>query len=325
MTPSAATMLESVARAHTPSIPPVIPPAPVATSAEPKPTPIVAPPIPPVEPPVAVVAAAPVALPIPEPEPEFAPAEPDYEFDCPAALVSGREALVYLNNTKDTGLLTILSQDEAVHVYFNEGQVCFLSTDNPTLYLGEMVSPWKKTSADSLAAYEEQGQTGKPYVITLNQQEVRLRSTQLTTMIRRAGEEALVRALFTRQTRLRFRRLAQLPAFTTEFAQGYSLLQLLLLSYRAVRGWETIEKEIAHSGVVVNYTRYFERYADQLDLSDTEAKVIASVDGHRTIAEIAQESGCSTLEVGAVLYGFIRLGLIAVTMIPDSNAIVSPM
>lgn len=309
ITPAAAPLIgESV---RTPLPPPV--PAPAVTPAPaPIPAPAIAPP-----PPVP----APVATPATAPRQGLA----EYEFDCPAALVSGREALVYLNNAKVTGLLSITSEEESVLVFFNEGEVCFLSSDNPTIYLGDATSPWKKTSENSLAAYEEQGRTGKPFILTLNQLEVRLHSNQLKTMLRRAGEDALVRALFTRKTRLRFQTLQALPEYTQEFEQSFSLIQLLLLSYRAVRGWETIEKEIAHSGVVVNFTRYFEGYADQLDLNDVEAKVISCVDGHHSVAEIAQETGLSTLEVGAVLYGFIRLGLIAVTLIPDSTAVVSPM
>lgn len=355
MTPSAASFLQgpppaavpntdAVASGGTPPLPPPAPvvaprTTPVAAPALAAPAPTAPPPIPaPVQTPVTPPAPAPApaktrgtvtvkAAPEPTPEPAPAPAAPapSYEFDVPAALVSGREALVYLNHSKDTGVLKIVSEEETVQVYFKAGEVLFLSTDNPTIYLGDTTSPWKKTSANSLAAYEEQVKTGKPYIITLNQAEVRLTSNQLTTMVRRAGEEALVRALFVRNTRLRFRRLETLPEYVEQFAQTYSTLQLLLLSYRAVRGWETIEKEIAHSGVVVNFTRYFDSYADQLDLSDTEAKVIASVDGEKTVAEIAQATNCSTLEVGSVLYGFIRLGLITVTMIPDSNAIVSPM
>jgi hypothetical protein len=240
-----------------------------------------------------------------------------YEIDCPTALVSGREVLVFVGQQEWTGVCNIYCEEEVVEIFFQNGEVQLISSNNPGLYALDEDVPWKEQMVSE--AMEEQSISGAPLFITLNNREVRMTTGKLSRILRDCGEEALKRALAIRTTRIRFKKLPRLPDFAEQHALSYSMFQLLLVSYRTVQSWERIQTIIPSPGTIPSATNYLETLADELDFNDDELEVIQHIDGQTSCAEIISNIGKDPLVTASIICGLGKLGLVTPVYVPPGD------
>ncbi len=244
-----------------------------------------------------------------------------YEIDVPAALVSGREVLVYVNREKLTGQCSISLDEESILIFTKDGEVRLVTSNNPENYADGAENPWRDELYD--AAAEEQRMSGKPVFIALNQKEVRVTLAKMKRMLREQGEACVKRAFATRSARLRFKRMQHLPDFVEHFSDPTPMLQLLMVSYRITQPVANIITELPNTGVIVVPSTFFRNYRDQIQLSPEEEKLCEFVDGERAVLEAALAAGLDLQEAASIIYGFLKLGLMTIVHVPQDGTMPS--
>ena len=85
---------------------------------------------------------------------------------------------------------------------------------------------------------------------------------------------------------------------------------LLMEAARRIDEWTRIEKRIPHLGVVPTLAPAPDASEGQLDLLPPEWEVLALIDGHRDVREIAAELGRSDFDVAKTLFGLESAGVV---------------
>ncbi len=240
-----------------------------------------------------------------------------YEIDVPAALVSGREVLVFISQQEWTGLCNIYCEEEVVEVFFVQGDIQMITSNNASIYVVDEEIPWREELI--LEAIEEQSISGQPLFITLNSREVRLTRAKIQRMVRKCGEEAIKRALAQRTTRIRFKKLAQMPDYVQHYGETQSMFQLLLVSYRVPQPWDRIAALVPNPGVIPGPTDYLESLGDELEFNDTEIEVIQYLDEQTSVGDIIRDLGKSARDVASTLCALSKLGLVELVYVPDES------
>jgi hypothetical protein len=131
--------------------------------------------------------------------------------------------------------------------------------------------------------------------------------------VRRVVLDQVVDAIFELTTweRAEFGFLPARPHDTPEVPLSVAVDQLLVEVARRRDDWEALARVIPDLGAVPRFREATS--ASTASLEPDEFAVLASVDGERTIRELAQDLGYGELEAARIVYALLLLGLIEVT------------
>jgi hypothetical protein len=139
----------------------------------------------------------------------------------------------------------------------------------------------------------------------LGEQLVRLghvEQAQLNQALARQTEELMYEAIRWGEGEFAFYITENLPVETREAELQLSVDQILMEGFRRVDEWGMIEKEIRSFDTVLAPSRDSTGVIKQIQLEPDEERVLALVDGRRSIKDIIRDSRRSSFDACKVLY-----------------------
>ena len=131
-----------------------------------------------------------------------------------------------------------------------------------------------------------------------------------TAVLHRMGLAALVAASAGDPRSFRWHDVAPLPAPVARHARTITADQLALERLRQVDDWSQVELEIASLEQICSRSPGMRERLPALDLNDTEQRVLALVNGRRSVRAIVDGCRLSTFEVFHALFRLIQARLV---------------
>lgn len=218
----------------------------------------------------------------------------------------------------DAGALALQPHALAVTlVYFREGEVVLVTSLDPSEHCRGDAHGLAGVSSESLAsAAAEQRISGKPIFVTLSERGLLSSSFDLPTFLHRTGRRLLLESSDARQLHFAWRDLASLPSYVVEFGRNVRMNRETI-PFDAVASSQTTSKPSLRQITLERLRKFSEGAADagpaaatvlhravhftdklrEVSLDATERRVLASIDGRFSVAEVAARCG---LELGEV-------------------------
>jgi DNA-binding response OmpR family regulator len=261
---------------------------------------------------------------------------PDLEtalFDGPGApalagdlsVVSIAEVLQLLQLQRQSGFLVVRRGEVRVTLAFKEGQVRLVTGDNLPLelLLGNILVRQKLMEQKDLEVLLSNRRGTRR---RLGSQVVKLgymTEEQLHQALRLQSSEIVYALLRWAGGHFSFRRSDELPPEVVEFDFGLGIDELLMEGFRRVDEWGLIEEAIGSFATVLR--RAASSDGTEPSLTEEERKVLARVDGRRSVEEIIREVGSGTFEVAKILYRLISAKVVSVqpteSVTPDPTVV----
>jgi CheY-like chemotaxis protein len=232
-------------------------------------------------------------------------------FRCSTRLLPVDTAMRHLAGAHATGELRIEHAAETVHVFFEAGEIVLVSSNNPKSYCAGAEFDFHSVPHDAIAAaVQVQTDQAIPFFIALERSGHIQPGEELDRLLIQQGERTVARAFQAEGSVGSFLPLDKLPATVKASRQKFTLLQLLLVSYRCVDDWLTIEQGMPGMNMPIERCEDFDDGVTQLGFDDDEYAVLRMVNDSRTPLEMARDGGLDPYLVGKVLFRFARLGII---------------
>ncbi len=232
---------------------------------------------------------------------------------CPASLAPLDSVLRHLHDNRLTGELRLETGEETILAFLNQGETVFLTTNHPRNYCAGAVCDFQAVShaaiGEAVRAQEEQS---IPFFISLNDVGQLPPDASLESLLNTQGQQCLARAFKSPALEVSFHPLKKLPAIAKQHACEIPLTQLLIVCYRMVDDWFTLEKVFPEMDTALAPTSEMESRLRDLALDAGEAKVMAGMRAGITTSQLAALVDMPTYELCRVLYRFIKLGMVSV-------------
>lgn len=232
---------------------------------------------------------------------------------CPASLAPLDSVLRHLHDNRLTGELRLETGEETILAFLNQGETVFITTNHPRNYCAGAVCDFQAVShaaiGEAVRAQEEQS---IPFFISLDDAGQLPPDASLESLLNIQGQQCLARAFKSPALEVSFHPLKKLPAIAKQHACEIPLTQLLIVCYRMVDDWFTLEKVFPEMDAALAPTSEMEARLRDLALDASEAKVIAGMRGGLTASQLAAIVEMPTYELCRVLYRFIKLGMVSV-------------
>ncbi len=239
------------------------------------------------------------------------PAEAPGALRCPSSLVPLDALLRHLHTNRATGELRVETDDETVLVCLEEGEAVLLTTNHPRNYCAGAACDFQAVPhtviGEAVRAQEEQS---LPFFLTLQIEGHLPPGAVLGELLTAQGEKCLARAFAAREAVATFLPLERLPAVVRAHRLDLPLSRLLLVCYRTVDDWFTLEKVVPEMDAVMVPTPELKTHVGELGLDAAETQIIEAAQSGRTVAELAEATALKPFEVCRVLYRFLRLGFL---------------
>ncbi len=213
------------------------------------------------------------------------------------------DVITFLNNTKRTGALVVLSDRIKKTLFFEEGDVRMATSNIPEDRLGALLFRFGMVTheqlEEALAAQSGSRRLGR-VLIEMNV----ITAHDLYTIIRRQVEEIFFSVLLMRTGVFYFYDLEQDKTLPQQL--NLQTQNLLLDGVRRIDEMSYFRERIPHRHTVI------ERRADitPKQLVGLEKQIYDLVDGQRSVDEIARESRLGEFETTKVLFHLMQLGYV---------------
>ncbi len=225
-------------------------------------------------------------------------------------IMSTDTVLLHLASKNSTGALHLQLNGELVKVFFHNGLVAAISSDNPKNYCTGAAFDFKSLARERITqAVVLQRRYALPFFAALHQDGY-LNGEKLAELLRTQGRNTIVRALTAASVEFRFHPLAKLPAWVEQFSLKRPVRDLMLEVYRGVEDWLTIESTIGDYEAILGRSKDYSDALSRLPLTGEEKQILDLIDGQLSVQEVINWSGSSAFVVGGILYRFIKMGLL---------------
>ncbi len=219
-----------------------------------------------------------------------------------------------LDLSRKTGVLTVSSRlrHNQGRVYFDDGKVVAAEVQSNPHPLGELlVRAGKVTEADLRRArdMQEQGDGRRLGEILVVIDAISER--ELERQVRFQIEEVVFELMSWREGYFSFEEgpLERIPA---EAAIRIATESVLMEGARRIDEWSRIEGKIPHLGVVPMLAPGGDGESGGLDLLPAEWEVLAAIDGHASVREIARQLARSEFDVAKIIFGLEAAGIVCI-------------
>ncbi len=204
-----------------------------------------------------------------------------------------------------TGCLTLSDGSNFGYLYFDRGRVVYSAVSTRTDRLGELLVQEGAVDRRALsAALEAQAHRPGRRVGEIFVKRGDLSEEELSRVLRAQVEETAYSFFGWRRGSFRFEPEAA-PGPATGPLVSITPEQLLLEGARRVEEWSAIRKRIPALDLV--FVRVGEMRADP---GERGRRILALLDGERTVADVVRESGLGELETTRALYGLVQSGAV---------------
>jgi len=215
-----------------------------------------------------------------------------------------------LNLSKKSGTLMLTLGDSRGYVCFREGEVFFATENWNRRPLGEKMVEAGIVTWDQVHEALDL-QTNEDASVRLGQLLIRLgfiTESQLQIFVEEQIQEAVFELLRWDQADFEFMTLDLFPAEDIGLAIGTE--ELILEGSRRLDEWSRIVEKIPSTEVVFKMTPLKSQAASSINLTADQWVVLTFVDGRRTVRDIAEATGFSSVKSCRVLYELLAEGLL---------------
>ncbi|MCA9736783.1 MAG: DUF4388 domain-containing protein [Gemmatimonadota bacterium] len=207
---------------------------------------------------------------------------------------------------RKSGCLWITDRSNFGYVYFDQGRVTYASVLNRPDRLGELLVQNGVIDREQLSAAME-GQAHQPgaRLGRLLVGQGAMTEEQLKQYVELQISEAVYHLFTWSQGSFHFDP-DHVPEEEEARLVSINAENLLLEGARRVDEWSLIEKRIPSFDLVFSLTRQPE--GDEIELTGEQRKVIAALDGQRSVDEVVRETGLVEFAAGKALYGLVQAG-----------------
>lgn len=215
------------------------------------------------------------------------------------------EVFQLLKFQSHTGILHIARGSAHLEVFLRDGMVTFaraVGVDEEFL-LGRFLTEVEAISTRDLEVFLQSRQEGTNRL--LGEQLVKLghiSQEQLNQALSRQTEELMYEVIRWGEGEFAFYVTENLPVETREADLELSIDQILMEGFRRVDEWGIIEKEIRDFQRILAPSRDSTGVIKQIALEPDEERILALVDGRRTIKDIIRISRRSSFDACKILY-----------------------
>ena len=215
-----------------------------------------------------------------------------------------------LNFGKKNGTLNLIRGQARGYICFRNGEVFFATTNWKRQSLGmKLLGAGIITRAQLEEALELQKTTARGQ--RLGQLLIRLgyiTKEQLEVFVEEQIQDAVFEMLRWTDGEFEFQPGVVFPE--EDIGLSISTEELIMEGSRRLDEWNRIEKKIPNLDAVFKMTSMQGREAAQISLTPEEWMVLTHVDGEKTVRQIVEKTGMSTLHTCKILYGLISSGLL---------------
>ncbi|GAB4273414.1 MAG: hypothetical protein Kow0056_00390 [Coriobacteriia bacterium] len=215
--------------------------------------------------------------------------------------------------SRKTGVLRIKGRDAEGTVWFREGEVFFAQSDWKREPLGQrMVASGRLTAAALGRALELQksGAAGDKRLGQILVDEGYISEQVLETFVQEQIQDTVFDLMRWDEGEFDFEPI-ELPA-EEDIGLSVSIENIIMEGSRRLEEWNRIKKKIPSMDIVFKMATAPGEGTFEISLKPTEWHLLLKVDGTRTVAELAKETGRTDFEVARILYGLFSAGLIEV-------------
>lgn len=239
----------------------------------------------------------------------------DFHLAGRADFISMDELLQLLAAGKHTGQLALQNPESRLDIWFKDGLIAFIDPHclRQRLISGRGLTRWREIPQELLnEANEIRGTDGTPVLLTLAERGF-LKGDELREQLRNLGFEQIY-AYLRDGKHCAFGYTAvpddELPDFVVENHCGMPVTPLLLESHKRIDDWRRILRVFPELDVPIQPTEDMFMKIGQLSLDVVEIKALTLVDGSHSFRDIASQTGLNNLDLGMMLCGFARDGVI---------------
>jgi len=215
-----------------------------------------------------------------------------------------------LNFSKKNGTLNLVRGNSRGYICFRNGEVFFATTSWKRQSLGMklvgagLITKEQLNEALELQRTEAKGQRLGQILVRLGY----ITQEQLEVFVEEQIQDAVFEMLRWTDGEFEFQPGVVFPE--EDIGLSISTEELIMEGSRRLDEWNRIEKKIPHLDVVFRMKTIQGREAAQISLTPEEWMVLTYVDGERTVRQIVELTGMSTLQTCKILYGLIGAGLL---------------
>jgi hypothetical protein len=215
-----------------------------------------------------------------------------------------------LNFSKKNGTLNLVRGNSRGYICFRNGEVFFATTNWKRQSLGMklvgagLITKEQLNEALELQRKEAKGQRLGQILVRLGY----ITQEQLEVFVEEQIQDAVFEMLRWTDGEFEFQPGVVFPE--EDIGLSISTEELIMEGSRRLDEWNRIEKKIPHLDVVFRMKTMQGREAAQISLTPEEWMVLTYVDGERTVRQIVELTGMSTLQTCKILYGLIGSGLL---------------
>lgn len=215
-----------------------------------------------------------------------------------------------LNFSKKNGTLNLMRGQARGYICFRNGEVFFATTNWKRQSLGmKLLNAGIVTKAQVDEALEMQKTTARGQRLgQLLINKGYITKEQLETFVEEQIQDAVFEMLRWTDGEFDFQPGVVFPE--EDIGLSISTEELIMEGSRRLDEWNRIEKKIPNLDAVFKMTSMQGREAAQISLTPEEWMVLTHVDGEKTVRQIVDLTGMSTLHTCKILYGLIGSGLL---------------
>jgi len=224
------------------------------------------------------------------------------------AMVSPGELLQLLKFQSHTGILHMARGEAHLEVFLQDGGVAFARAQrvDEEFLLGRFLVEIGAITARDLEVFLQNRQGTRKL---LGEQLLRLGQVtgdKLKEALARQTEALLYEAIRWGEGEFAFFATDNLPAEALESGLHLSIDQILMEGFRRIDEWGLIEKEIRDFDLVLAPCQDSTGIIRRVKLEPDEERILALVDGQRTIREIIRQSRRSSFDVCKILFRLLQ-------------------
>jgi|GEM_PF-414994 len=209
---------------------------------------------------------------------------------------------------RKTGALHIKRGDETKTIFFRSGEISTAVTNIDAERMAVFLHKRKKISAETMASIQEEAEvTSKPEEIIIRDA-IPVSKEEHQTRVDEYVAELIYGAFHWNSGSVLF---IENESPSEDCLQVRNTTENLVMEgVRRIDEWSRIRQAIPSHRVILQQCPEPPTKSDQILLNSEEWKVMALVDGKRTISEISVESRETEFNVSKILYGLLSLGLL---------------
>jgi len=215
------------------------------------------------------------------------------------------DILQLLEGAKKTGALSIRRHLEEKRLYFKQGMLVFASSTEEREKLGRVLLSLRLIDGKKLeAARRTQIESGRRLGIVLLEKGF-ISHEDLVAALKEQAQR-IITALF-EWWGGQFEFFEGMEPVSNDIPVGFKLGSIIMEAARIVDEWSRVYAVIPDLEMVIEINAM--GVPDEINLTKDEWKVMALVDGRRTVAEITSEVAMSDIETCKTLAGLVERGL----------------